>query len=400
MNYKNKDDLLRSIMAAVAIMVSGLIVNAGPVIAGAFAEGFSLDIAEIGNLLSLMMLASGITMIALIFILKRLSPKKVMGIATTGLICANLPMLHITDYHLLMSLFVIQGIATGFIYSTAMALLGESDNQDRAYGISQLLQIIGAAAMVYIVPVFVFPFYGYQGVVIFLVVANCTLYFTLKSLPNSFAQMEEDQQQATIGHSSVKKRLPSFAGLLALFLCNGAITGIWMFAERMGTDLNVTPNGIGLVLAVSVVISLMFTAVPIFMGDRLGRTLPTILSISTVILGIAFLTMATEILGWGTGIVLLELGWAVMLPYLFAQIADSDPTGKIVVIVPPVVGLSMAAGVSTVGQLFDGNYNLAYMATVGALLVGAALFLYSNHSKINKDVNSNEGQPQGDLVLD
>jgi len=78
------------------------------------------------------------------------------------------------------------------------------------------------------------------------------------------------------------------------------------------------------------------------------------------------------------GIILLNISWAILLPYQFAQTTSSDPTGKLKVVVPALVGISAGVGVATVGQLFDGNYKVAFIVTIVAILLSAVAFVYSN----------------------
>ncbi len=375
MNNYNKSELTKVLSCAIAIMMSSLVINAGPAITGAYTDGLGLSIAQVGTLLSMNLVGSGVSMITLIFFLNKLPPRTVLWVAAIGAVVSNLPVLFITNYNVLLGLFVLQGIFVGCIYATAMALLGESENQDRAFGISQFMQIMGAGAMLYVVPVLVYPYFGYQGVVVTLMLAYSSILFFYRNLPQHFIAMEK---QVSKVKTHFFARLPSLMGLFSLFVCNAAITGIWMYAERMGSDLNIPPSQIGSVLATSLIMSVLGTLIPIFVGDKFGRILPYLFATGIISASFYCLYSATDLQEWALGIILLNISWAILLPYQFAQTTSSDPTGKLKVVVPALVGISAGVGVATVGQLFDGNYKVAFVVTIVAILLSAVAFAYSN----------------------
>jgi len=356
-------------------MISALVINAGPVITGAYTEGLGLTISEAGTLVSMIMAGSGISMIALIFFLYKLSPKKVFIVATLGATATSVPVLFFTHYEFLLGLFFVQGLFGGAAYATAMSLLGESENQDQAFGLSQFMQILGTAAIVYSVPAVIYPFFGYKGMVCTLILAYASMILLVKYIPSQFKTIEKETLQLK---SNFAARIPSLMGLGSLFVCNGAITGIWMYAERMGTDLNIPANLIGMVLGSGVLVAILGTLIPIFVGDRIGRITPYLAATSLMVLAIYCLYIATGLGLWSMGVILLNISWAILLPYQFAQTTSSDPTGKLKVVVPASVGLSAGAGVAIVGQLFDGDFNLAFAVTVVAVIVSAVAFVYSN----------------------
>jgi len=356
-------------------MISALVINAGPVITGAYTEGLGLTISEAGTLVSMIMAGSGTSMIALIFFLNKLSPKKVFTIATIGATATSIPVLFFSHYEFLLGLFFVQGLFGGAAYATAMALLGESDNQDRAFGLSQFMQTLGTGAMVYVVPVAIYPFFGYQGMVCTLIFAYASMALLIKNIPSQFKAIEKETLTLK---SNFSARIPSLMGLFSLFVCNAAITGIWMYAERMGSDLNIPATQMGMVLGCGVLVSLLGALVPIFVGDKYGRITPYLAATVIMVTSIYCLYSATGLAYWAMGIVLLQISWTMLLPYQFAQTTSSDPTGKLKVVVPALVGLSAALGVATVGQLFDGDFNLAFVVTVVAILVSAVAFVFSN----------------------
>jgi len=133
-----------------------------------------------------------------------------------------------------------------------------------------------------------------------------------------------------------------------------------------------------MVLGSGVLVAILGTLIPIFVGDRIGRITPYLAATSLMVLAIYCLYIATGLGLWSMGVILLNISWAILLPYQFAQTTSSDPTGKLKVVVPASVGLSAGAGVAIVGQLFDGDFNLAFAVTVVAVIVSAVAFVYSN----------------------
>jgi predicted MFS family arabinose efflux permease len=157
---------------------------------------------------------------------------------------------------------------------------------------------------------------------------------------------------------------------------------LFVFSERLGHEIGLDADALGLVLGVTTVIGVIGSLAVAWQGERFGRTLP-ILASGVLGIGIAFmLTRVDTVLPYWIGLSLFSIIWSYMPCYLMGFVAVADPDGRLAVGAQAVAMVATILSTAITGLLLDrfglsapGLVAMAGMAACVAItLVGAWLY--------------------------
>jgi predicted MFS family arabinose efflux permease len=156
---------------------------------------------------------------------------------------------------------------------------------------------------------------------------------------------------------------------------------LFVFSERLGNQIGLDADALGLALAVTTVIGVVGSLAVAWQGERFGRTLP-ILASGILGIGIAFmLTRVDAVLPYWIGLSLFSIVWSYMPCYLMGFVAVADPDGRLAVGAQAVAMVATILSTAITGLLLDrfglGAPGIVAMAGMAACvtitMAGAAL---------------------------
>ena len=333
--------------------------NAMPVLLGGLAETRALNESELSAIASAIFFGSLIAVFSAVYWVNRLSWRLViivMAIATI-LISAFLPF--IAGQIQLTMLLALLGFVMGALYSPALAALSLSRTPERAFAIAIALQVAVSALVAYSLPVFLTPALGLWAIPCVLMITSILVLLCISWLP----ERSSDPVEATESDVKAPRKqvLTGILGLMAMCVFYIGLIGAWEFLERIGNSWSLSHEYIGGIIALALIVGAGGALFPMVLGDRFGKVRPVILAIVLLLAAAILLSVQGTALRFAAGAILLNVGWNLAIPFMYASLADADPSGRFVVfsvsiqMAGAVIGAGIA-GALVVGVGFSGLF--------------------------------------------
>jgi predicted MFS family arabinose efflux permease len=373
--------------AAIMIGVATLFLNVSPVVTGAIVSAFGFSNAQVGQLIGMPMFAAGLINLSQIFWLRRVRNWQfALYFVMSGMVLGFVLAAFSASYTPLLFAFIFMGFAVGGVYGICMTLIGDSNDPDRGYGGAQLAQVVFSAPLMFAIPAFLFPRFGFSGLMFVLAVLPFLCLFLVRLVPekglfNSTnpGLVEESQTHRTAGPASLKVENSTLAlvfGIVAAVLLFQGYTGIWVFAERIGSEIGLQAITIGSILTFASVAGGFSTLIPIVCGDRFGRVKPTAIGVLAFVSG-AMLLQVTGSLAYAAACSLLSIAYAICAPYMLAQLSASDESGRYTASMPAIIVIASGIGPIISGWLYSDSYFPVLIYSGGSLVIALLAMMAS-----------------------
>ncbi len=126
-----------------------------PMVIGTMAETFTFSDSQLGDIIAVFNLTFTMIAIASLFFVRRINWKFAAfwgsGISIASLLAVTLT----ANYQSIMMLFAVMGIGLGGLYALGMAVMGDSENPDRAFGVKLGLEALPSTILLFALPVLV-----------------------------------------------------------------------------------------------------------------------------------------------------------------------------------------------------------------------------------------------------
>ena len=359
--------------AALIISFAALFYNISPVIIGAAAAERSLGDEQLGLLLVPGMIALAVVSLVLTKWVRRCRWKSILVWGGGLMLVGNLLALFASSFSLLMFTFGIVGVGGGLLYSIAMVCLGDAERPDRGFGIAQLLQAIVGMICLYSIPILIAPKWGFSGVLILLASGGLISVALVAWFPSQGKSVSDHAIRERTPFTEETASVVAVLAVSALFVYTMGVSGLWIFYERIGSDMGFSSETIGEILSVAFAIGAFGAFLPVFLRDRFDRNRVILL------LGIVFISMVFGLsrtpgeTGFLILSVIFQLCWAASLPYLFAAIAAADTRGRVVVLIPAVYGISSAVGSAIAGYTYSYGYQYLLALTITLVFLSSVI---------------------------
>lgn len=362
----NPIDSTRVYIAAGLVSGCGaLFFNVLPVFVGAMAETLGFDESQLGDIVAAFNVGFTLIAISATIWIHRLDWRLVsgLGVIVAALVLAAMSMAR--GFLPLAGLAALLGIALGALYALVLAILGESDQPDRAFGIKLGIETLPGAIMLFLLPVTIVPAFGFPGVVLALaatalLLGTATFYLpgrTVKGAPMTVRNERKDVSTGAVW-------MPAAALASSLLFFTG-IAASWAFLERIAAVKGLSAGSIGVVLAAGFIICGLGGFCAALIADRWGRLAP-VLGIALVNLaGLTALAMFDAVGGYAFGACAFLFTVNFALAYTFGLTAEVDAKGRIVVLSAAALSVGAIIGPGIGGRL-------AESAGFGSLLLFSA----------------------------
>ena len=260
--------------------------------------------------------------------------------------------------------FALAGLGGGLLFSLAVDIIAGGRNSDKNFGWLLATQQLLAASFLYLTP-------GLSLEAVLLAVAGLCLLMLPGLLwldrPPRTQQISTTAKQGPNGDSRM--------ALSALAINFMALSALWAFVERIGSESGLESGELGFALSLSMLGGLTGALLVALVGERWGRQLP-LWSCGALFIG---LCMAYRLdLNLGLYVVLtcaLSFAWNVVLAYQMGVIAALDTTGTQASLIPAAQGAGAMLGPSLGGWLITGaGYSQLLTVVAGLVLLSIAAF--------------------------
>ena len=364
----------KSLVAVVGTGASAaMIFNILPVFLGKAAENYALGDSEVGWLGSIYLAGFGLSSVSASLWLQRVN-RRALALAIYA--AAGLLLLlgaTLDSYSLFATLLFIIGYALGALYTLSFVLAGEFQDATRAVGVKLGGEVALGALLLFLLPVFVYPAFGFGGMLmalalVLLILSPCALFASPASGAAQSVSIVE-------GEGGNKGGIPvsALAALGALLVFTVGQSAVWSFVERIGVRANYSTAGIGAALSIAVLMGGLASFLAAIISERFGRVKPMVLSAAVYLLSMLMFAFGEGFLFYAAAINLFFFVWLFALPYLVSAVTAADGSGRGASLVTACFAFGSMLGPATAGQLVQGaDFDMLYLAGAVFTLIAYA----------------------------
>lgn len=266
------------------------------------------------------------------------------------------------------------GAGAGVLFGLAILIVGQTRNADSHFGILLVTQQLFAAALLFTLPQWVIPKFGFSGLMVALSIALGMGLFLLQGTDNS---PEVKSRRKAKQSTKVPFLRQIIIGLFALMVHFAALSAVWAFIERMAVDQGLPTDQIGNALAFSMLGGIIGGLMVALLGSRIGRRIPVGLSL-IAFLGVFYCYSTNfDMLDFALVSFIFSLFWNYILGYQMAIIAELDQADRYSVFIPGAQALGAVTGPAAAGFIItDQGYTAVLSIASIIVFITSGLFLY------------------------
>jgi MFS transporter, DHA1 family, inner membrane transport protein len=309
--------------------------------------------------------------------LRRVSWRRVVLISLAAFLVINGLCFGVISFPILLSLRALAGIAAGIAYVVALAGIVDTRQVARNTALLVFLQVVFAAVGVYALDA-VRITWRLDAVYIYILAWTIP---TLALCWRCFPDNPGDRIQAG-GVNWRRVAAPGAAVLIGTALYFLMIGGVWGYLEGIARAAGLSLSETGAALSIGLVISLVGPAVAAWLGLRLGRTLPLMITALVQVASLYFLIQLKYFSDVAVAFFIVntifQLFWNYIIAYFIIIFNDIDVSGRFVALYGMASHLTLAIGPYLGAFLIrDGGYAALLWFGIGAVVFCFGSFLLS-----------------------
>lgn len=375
--------LVGGIAAGVAGAMADLL---SPIYATSFHRGFGLSNTAAGLLVTAALGAMAAVEFGLAHSIAHRDLKRV---ATLGIAISSLGLLYISEvadpgsagFWPLFAGMIAVGVGCGLTFVAGNAALSYARNSERAFGLLSFWYMIFVFVMMSTNPLLrqLYPIVlPYAAMVAVQLVCLALIWWKLPDTRSIAAERAAAEEALVQSDPELGRELRHDAPALTLFsalpimlglaagLSQLAVSGLWAFAEELGTTAGLSAQTTASFLGFSQLIGLLGTMAPWLLGRRVGRAAIGVASLLLMAAGTFAVTLVHAPAWYILGNLAVNLGYWATLPLSLSVAADLDRnSGRLVAFMLGMSSMGLAAGPTLAGPLLGGSET-----TLGGLVFG------------------------------
>ncbi len=326
--------------------MSTLLFNIQPVFVGVLSDAFGFDERQLGILLSSSFFSSCIILGSSYFWVNRILWRHSI---TFGVVIGLLGLIicfFADDFATL--IIGMSAASAGFSFTGAPVMLGLASmpNPTRAFSVSICAMVLVAGICTLLIPTVLFPNWGYQGVIGFLVVLVGLSVLLLPMIPNP-SPTNDDPADAR--HS--KANAAVWLALIAMTVYFVGLTSNWAFLETIGHRAGIETVDVGVAVTLGLVLGLGGSVAAAIVHVRVSVWQAMVVLLLGCLIYVTTLVSTPGPLTFSIAVVLFCVVWNFSLPYTMDIVRSYDQSGRLLALVPFAQSLGGAFGPLIAGPL-------------------------------------------------
>jgi predicted MFS family arabinose efflux permease len=341
----------KTIIAACLISTAGAIVYLiSPILLGSAMESLSLTSGQSGMMISVYFSGYTLITISALYWLPKINSRHVAFYSLVGFIAGLLGAAVSTSYAMIVTAMFISGTGAGMLFGLSIAIIAETDDPDRYYGVALASQLLLGSVLLFLGPSVLGPRWGlaglFVGTAVFVGIMGLSLPWVPERLGKTKVQAINEQHNLPT--------IPVFIAIGALLIWFTGLSGLYAFIERIGVASGLDGLTIGTVLSFTVITGVSGALSAAFIANRFGKIRPHLVGAIGIFLAMYLLLWQPNIVKYAIAICFLTFSWNFWLAYLLGTIASVDFTGRYSVLTTAALGLGATFGPGIAGKLVEG----------------------------------------------
>jgi predicted MFS family arabinose efflux permease len=351
---------------AAAFSIGILSVYTLPLLVSEAMDKFAMDPADAGLFASSAGLGRGVAAAVMSSRSRSLDLRRIAVLGAWIIIAANLGLVVISSFKLILILRLVAGVGEGMALTAACIAAAAHANPERAFGAAQITA--GALAIVVLLVVPLLNILWGPDASFLMLAATTLVALPLLARLRRPRRVEEDQGLQYPNVSAALFVLAAFA------LFSLADISTWLFANEIGQAAGMDRGKTEAVLSGTIALALAGPALAMVIHVRFGRILPLVVSMAMLAVAVVMFTRASTEVAYVAAIIPLNFGFAFLTPYFMGALAELDEGGSWTSLANSVVAAVGIGGPLLAGQIANsaGYASLAWLtgpAIVCALLL-------------------------------
>lgn len=289
---------------------------------------------------------------------------RTVGLIALGVfIAGNLATpLVLPDYTNLLLVRAFTGFGGGTLMVLSMVSGQDAENPDRVFGYWVVGQLVAGAVGLFLLP-YLFASFGLKS--FYLVLGVITL--VLSPLYRGFLAPNAAAPSTSISGGNnggfVLIAILTVAAILSFYI---AIGGVWTFASMAATQAGFANEGIGAILAAASLFGIGGAMLATWLGGRSARRAMLLLGYAILVLSVLSLAIFSGVTAYVAAVCAFKFAWTFVLPFIIAEVAGRDPSGKLLASTSLIIGTGLSLGPLFAGLLLGAAWSL------GSVFIAAA----------------------------
>ncbi|TXH82470.1 MAG: MFS transporter [Rhizobium sp.] len=267
------------------------------------------------------------------------------------------------DYTSLLFVRAFAGFGGGTLMVLSMVSGQDAENPDRVFGYWVVGQLVAGAAGLFLLP-YLFASFGLKSFYIALGV------LTLLMSPLCKGFVVPISSRHAVSVHPVPPRVVLFAAMaiIAILAFYIVIGGVWTFASAAAAQNGIQNEATGGILAVASLFGIAGAMLATCLGGHLGRRSMLILGYAILLLAVLGLAVFAGRMGYIAAICSFKFGWTFVLPFIIAEVASRDPSGRLVASTTLIIGSGLSLGPLFAGMLLGSAWSLSAVFIAAAVI--------------------------------
>lgn len=266
------------------------------------------------------------------------------------------------DYTGLLLIRAFTGFGGGTLMVLSMISAQDAENPDRVFGYWVVGQLVAGAVGLALLP-YLFSTFGLQSFYIILGAITLLLTPLYKGFLAPAAADVSKADSSTNGRFVVLATL-TVAAILAFYI---AIGGVWTFASMAAEQARIEGAGIGTILAIASLFGIAGALIAAFLGGRSARQAMLLLGYAILVLSVAGLAMLDGGVAYIIAVCAFKFAWTFVLPFIIAEVAGRDPSGRLVACTTLIIGTGLSLGPLFAGTMLEAGWSLTAVFLAAAI---------------------------------
>ncbi|MBX9456803.1 MAG: MFS transporter [Rhizobium sp.] len=352
---------LIALVAFAAITPMALLV--APALAAQLGMELGIGPSEIGTYFFVENGAFSAASLLSLFWLGRANVRTVGLVALAVFIAGNLATpLVLPDYTNLLLIRAFTGFGGGTLMVLSMVSGQDAGNPDRVFGYWVVGQLVAGAIGLFLLPYF-FAGFGLKSFYLALGMLTLLLSPLYRGFLAPTASAAATSKSGT-DNGFVLVAILTIAAILTFYV---AIGGVWTFASMAATQAGLAPESIGGILAVASLFGIAGAMLATWLAGRSGRRAMLLLGYAILVLSVAGLALLTGGTAYIVAVCAFKFAWTFVLPFIIAEVAGRDPSGKLLASTTLIIGTGLSIGPLFAGLLLGAAWSLSSVFIAAAL---------------------------------